>query len=100
MVKAIFIGIIFSFVVLVVVIGTNIYAQSDEVRERQQEQEQENTSVVNMTDKVKFFCIQVDVKGQIDQIKDKEEQQAQCKKFLDHVSIYELGELINKFVHK
>lgn len=97
MVKAIFIGIIFSFVVVVIVIGTNIYAQSDDVRERQQ---QENTSTVNMTDKMKFFCIQVDVKGEIDQIKDKEEQQSQCRKFLDHVSIYELGELINKFVQK
>jgi hypothetical protein len=42
--------------------------------------------------------IQVDIKGEKDQIKDKEEQQAQCKKFLDSVSIYELEELINKFV--
>jgi uncharacterized alpha/beta hydrolase family protein len=57
-----FYGIIVSFVVLVVivVIGTNIYAQSDESRERQQQQQQqENTSVLNMTDKMKFFCIQV-----------------------------------------
>jgi hypothetical protein len=99
MVKGIFIGITYPFVVLVVivVIGTNIYAQSDEDRERQQQQ-QENTSVLNMTDKMKFFCIQVDASGSIDQRKDKEEQQAQCKKFLDSVSIYELEELINKFV--
>ena len=93
MVKAIFIGIIFSFVVIVILIGTNTYAQSSEVMEKQQE----NTSIVNMTDEMKFLCIKIDVSGAIDQIKDKEHQ-AQCEEFLDNVSIYELKELIDKYL--
>jgi peptidoglycan hydrolase CwlO-like protein len=94
MVKAIFIGIIFSFVVIVILIGTNTYAQSSEVMKKQQE----NTSIVNMTDEMKFLCIQIDAsRSSIDQIKDKE-QQAQCKKFLDRVSIYEMRELIDTYL--
>ena len=88
---------IFSFVV--VVFGTNAYTQSDKVKERQQESEAipiAITEAVNMTDKMKYLCIKIDASGSIDQIKDKE-QKAQCKKFLDRVSIYEMRELIDKY---
>ena len=91
--------VMFSFVVVVVIgIGTNNTAQSDKVVS---EKQQKSTSVVvNMTDEMKFRCIQIDAIKGVDQIKDKEEQQAQCKKFLDNVSIYELKELIDKYIEK
>jgi hypothetical protein len=49
-----------------------------------------------MTDEMKYLCIQTDASGSIDQIKDKE-QKAQCKKFLDGISIFEMRELIDKY---
>jgi uncharacterized membrane protein required for colicin V production len=92
---------IFSFVVVVVVVfGTNAYTQSDKVKERQQESGVVPIAVTeavgNMTDEMKYLCIQTDASGSIDQIKDKE-QQAQCEKFLDRVSILEMRELIDKY---
>ncbi len=101
MTKGIFnVVVMFSFVVIVVVIGfgtNNTFAQSDKVVS---EKKQESIEVVvNMTDEMKFRCIQIDAKGGIDQIKNKE-QQSQCKKFLDNVSIYELKELIDKYIQK
>lgn len=50
-----------------------------------------------MTDEMKFLCIKIDVSGAIDQIKDKEHK-TQCEEFLDNVSIYELKELIDKYL--
>jgi flagellar basal body-associated protein FliL len=92
---------IFSFVVVVVVFGTNAYTQSDKVKERQQESEVVPIAVTeavgNMTDKMKYLCIKIDASGSIDQIKDKE-QKAQCKKFLDGVNIFEMRELIDKYL--
>jgi hypothetical protein len=90
--------IIIIFIV-VVVVGTNAYTQSDKFKERQQESEALPlvvTKVVNMTDEIKYLCIKIDASGSIDQIKDKE-QQAQCEKFLDRVSIFELKELIDEY---
>ena len=78
----------FSFIV-VVVVGTNAYAQFDKVKVRQQKSE-----AVNMTDKMKFICLQIDASSAIDQLKDKQ-YQAQCKKFLDKVNIYEMRESID-----
>ena len=52
-----------------------------------------------MTDQLKFRCIQIDASGAIDQIENKE-QQAECKKFLDNVSIDELKVLIEKYIEK
>jgi glutamine synthetase type III len=91
MIKTVFITIIFTYIVIVV--GTNnVYAQSDKSRERH-----ENTTLVaNLTDKMKYLCIKIDASGSIHQIQDKE-QQAQCKKFLDRVSIFEMRELIDKY---
>jgi hypothetical protein len=86
----------FIVIVIVIVIVTNTYTQSDEVMERQQQQQQETTKTVNIIDKMKYLCIEMDVKGEINQIKDKE-QQSQYKKFLDKVNIYEMRELIDKF---
>jgi hypothetical protein len=101
MIKTIFLVIVmFSFIVIV--IGTNniAYAQFDKSRERQEE----NTAVVveeeeevNLTDERKFLCLQIDAKNGIDQIEDKE-QQKQCEEFLDKVSIYEIRELIDKYL--
>lgn len=52
MIKIIFIVVVmFSFIV-VVVVGTNAYAQFDKVKVRQQKSE-----AVNMTDKMKFICL-------------------------------------------
>ena len=78
----------FSFIV-VVVVGTNAYAQFDKVKVRQQKSE-----AVNMTDKFHFICLQIDASSVKDQLKDKEHQ-AQCKKFLNKVNIYEMRESIN-----
>ena|GEM_PF-3382851 len=85
-----FIVVMFSFVVI---IGNNANTQSDKFKEKEQSA---LAAEVNMTNKMKFLCLQIDVNGKIDQIEDKE-QQAQCEKFLDNVSIYELNELIDKF---
>lgn len=52
-----------------------------------------------MTDEMKFICIKIDASSTTNQIIDKE-QQAQCKKFLDMVSIYEMSELIDKHIKK
>jgi hypothetical protein len=99
MIKAIFIFIIFSFVVI---IENNTYSQSDKVKERQYQESGAipivvTGAVVNMTDKMKFLCIQIDTSDSIDQI-DNKEQQTQCKKFLDRVSIFEMRELIDKYL--
>jgi hypothetical protein len=51
---------------------------------------------VNLTDQMKFRCIQIDASGAIDQIEDKE-QRAECKKFLDNVIMDELKVLIEKY---
>jgi len=56
------------------------------------------TEEVHLTDKMKYLCVKVDANGSIDQIKDKK-QQAQCKKFLDNVSVYEIRELIYKYIN-
>jgi hypothetical protein len=100
MITTIFILAIFSFVV---VFGTNAYTQFDKVMERQLESGlilvALATEAVNMTDEMKYLCIKSDASKSVEQIKDKE-QQAQCKKFLDGVSIYELKELIDKFLKK
>ena len=55
------------------------------------------TEPLNMTDEMKFLCIKLDVSGSIDQIKDKN-QQEECKRFLDLISIQELRKLIDKYV--
>jgi hypothetical protein len=91
--------VMFSFVVIV--IGTNnVFTQFDKVKEKQHHESGVisivATDAVNMTDEMKFLCIQTDASGSRDQIKDKE-QQAQCKKFLDIVSIYEMRDLIDKY---
>jgi hypothetical protein len=99
MLKAVFIVIMFfSFILLIVVETNNAYAQSGKFKER----EQENTlaaAAVNMTDKMKYFCLEIDAKDGIGQIQDKE-QQKQCEEFLDKVSIYEIKELIEKYKKK
>ena len=46
---------------------------------------------------MKFLCIKLDISGSIDQIKDKN-QQEECKRFLDLISIQELRKLIDKYV--
>jgi uncharacterized protein YlbG (UPF0298 family) len=78
----------FSFIVIVV--GTNAYPQSDKSREIHED------TTGNLTDKMKFLCLYIDANGEIDQIEDKE-QQAQCEKFLDKASIFEMKELIEKY---
>jgi uncharacterized protein YqfB (UPF0267 family) len=90
MITIIAIVAIFSFIVILV--GNKTYAQFDESMKRQ-----ENTlAVTNFTDQMKFRCIQIDASGAIDQIENKEER-AECKKFLDNVSIDELKVLIEKY---
>lgn len=90
MITIIAIVAIFSFIVILV--GNKTYAQFDESMKRQ-----ENTlAVTNFTDQMKFRCIQNDASGTIDQIEDKEER-AECKRFLDTVSIDELKVLIEKY---
>lgn len=81
----------FSFIVIAV--GTNAFSQSDKFQKWQES----TAKVVNMTDEMKFLCIKIDVSGAIDQIKDKEHK-TQCEQFLDNVSIYELKELIDKYL--
>jgi hypothetical protein len=102
MIRTIFIVAIFSFVVIVV-FGTNAFEQSNGVKERQQKSEliQIATTIVvaNMTDKMKYICLKIDAKGEIGQMEDKE-QKEQCKKFLNRVSIFEIKELINKYMEK
>jgi hypothetical protein len=101
MIKAILIVVvIFSFVVLVVIaLGINhAFAQFNKFKESRAIPIS-TTDLVNMTDEIKFLCIKMDASNAIDQIKDKE-QYAQCKKFLDVVSIYELKELIDKYFVK
>jgi hypothetical protein len=100
MIKAILIVVvIFSFVVLVIALGINhAFAQFDKFKESRAIPIL-TTDRVNMTDEMKFLCIKMDASNAIDQIKDKE-QYAQCKKFLDNVSIYELKELIDKYFVK
>lgn len=78
----------FSFIV-VVVVGTNAYAQFDKVKVRQQKSE-----AVNMTYNFHFICLQIDASSVKDQLKDKEHQ-AQCKKFLNKANIYEMRESID-----
>jgi hypothetical protein len=103
MIKTIFILIIFYFVFIIE--NNNAYLQSDKVKERQYQERggaiptaTTAEGVVNMTDEMKYFCIKIDASGSsIDQIEDKEHQ-AQCKKFLDRVSIYEMRELIDKYL--
>lgn len=73
--------------VFVVVFETNAYSQSEKAMERAA------TEVINMTERMKYSCIEMDIKGKLSQIVDKE----QCKKFLDKVPIFELKELINKY---
>ena len=90
MIKIIFIVVMLPFIVIVV--GTNnTYAQFDKYQERQES----TAEVVNMTDKMKFLCLQIDAKDGIDQIEDKV-QQKQCEEFLDKVSIYKLKDLIER----
>jgi flagellar biosynthesis/type III secretory pathway chaperone len=96
--------VIFSFIVVVVVVGTNAYAQFDKVKERLQHKSEvvpvsAGTEAINMTDEIKLLCIKIDASNAINQIIDKE-QQAQCKKFLDMVSIYEMSEPIDKHIKK
>ena len=100
MIKAILVVVvIFSFVVLVIALGINhTFAQFDIFKESRAIPIS-TTNLVNMTDEMKFLCIKMDASNAIDQIKDKE-QYAQCKKFLDNVSIYELKELIDKYFVK
>jgi hypothetical protein len=96
MIKTIFIVVMF-FSFIVIVVGTNnAYTHSDKFREG----EQESTlaaAIVNMTDEMKYLCLEMDAKDGIDQIEDKE-QQKQCEEFLDKVSIYEIRELIDKYL--
>jgi hypothetical protein len=92
--------VMFSFVVIV--IGTNnAFTQFDKVKEKQHQESGVisivATDAVNMTDEMKFLCIQNDASGSRDQIKDKEHK-TQCEEFLDNVSIYELKELIDKYL--
>jgi hypothetical protein len=94
MMKAILFIFIMSYFV-VFIIENNAYSQSDKVKERQyQERGGAAEALVNMTDKMKFLCIQIDASNTIDQLEDKE-QREQCKKFLDKVSIFEMSELID-----
>ncbi len=101
MIRTIFIVAIFSFVV--VVFETNVFEHSDGVKERQQEsgliQTVTTIAVANMTDKMKYICLKMDANGEIGQMEDKE-QKEQCKKFLNRVSIFEIKELINKYMEK
>jgi hypothetical protein len=93
MIKTVFIVVMFSFIVIVV--GTNnAYAHFDKSKERQVSIEE-----VNMTDKMKYLCLQIDAKDGIDKMKDKE-QQKQCEEFLAHVSISEIKDLIDKYQKK
>jgi hypothetical protein len=96
MIKTIFfLVVMFSFIVIV--IGTNnAYAQFDKSRERQEENT-EAPKVINLTDKMKYLCLHNDAKDGIHQMEDKE-QQKQCEEFLDKVSIYEMRELIDKYL--
>jgi hypothetical protein len=48
---------------------------------------------------MKYLCLQIDAKDGIDKMKDKE-QQKQCEEFLDHVSISEIKDLIDKYQKK
>ena len=99
MIKTIFFLLVVMFSFIVIVIGTNnTYAQFDKSRERQEENT-EAPEVVNLTDKMKFLCLHIDAKDGIDQMEDKE-QQKQCEEFLDKVSIYEIKELIDKYLEK
>jgi hypothetical protein len=101
MIKTILIvvAVIFSFVVLVIALGINhTFAQFDKFEESRAIP-LSTKDRVNMTDEMKSLCIKMDASNAIDQIKDKE-QYAQCKKFLDNVSIYELKELIDKYFVK
>jgi hypothetical protein len=98
MIKTIFsiVTMFSSFIVIVFGTNNNAYAQFDKPMERQEE----NTEViVNLTDKMKYLCLQIDAKDGIDQMEDKE-QQKQCEEFLDKVSIAEMKELIEKYKNK
>jgi hypothetical protein len=81
MIMSPFIGVVvFSFVVVIVVVidGTNTYAQSTKVKDKLQESEVASvvaaTEIANMTEKMKYLCIQIDASASKDQIKDKERQ--------------------------
>jgi hypothetical protein len=73
MTKGIFnVVVMFSFVVIVVIgIGTTNAFTQFKVMERQQES---TSVVVNITDEMKFKCIQIDAIRGTDQIEDKEQQ--------------------------
>lgn len=95
MIKTIFLVVMFSFIVIVV--GTNnAYAQFDKSREREQES---TLAAVNLTDKMKYRCLQIDASGLVNRIEDKEFKE-KCEEFLDHVSISEMKELIEKYKKK
>jgi uncharacterized protein YqfB (UPF0267 family) len=94
MIKITFILAIFSFIVILEE-NNNASTQLDESTKRQGN----ISTVANLTDQLKFRCIQIDASGAIDQIENKE-QQAECKKFLDNVSIDELKVLIEKYIEK
>ena len=95
MIKTVFVvAMFFSFIIVIVVGTNNTYAQFDKSRERQ---EGTLAAAVNMTDEMKYLCLQIDAKDGIGQMKDKE-QQKQCEEFLDKVSIYEMRKLIDKYL--
>ena len=97
MIKTVFIVVMFISFIIVIVIGTNnAYTQLDKSKEKQENAE---VAEVNLTDKMKFLCLQTDAKNGIDQMKD-EEQKKKCEEFLDKVSISEIKELIDKYMEK
>ena len=97
MIKTIFfLVVMFSFIIVIVIGTNNAYAKFDKSRERQEENT-EAPEVINLTDKMKYLCLHIDAKDGIDQMEDKE-QQKQCEEFLDKVSIYEIKELIDKYL--
>ena len=85
---------------LTVIFGINTYVQSDKIIDIQEVTSKvlvKEAEAVNMTDEMKFLCIKLDVGGSIDQIEDNN-QQEECKRFLDLISIHELRTLIDKYV--
>jgi len=65
----------------VVVVGTNAYIQFDKSRKKQQES---TSTVVDLTDKMKYLCLQINASCRVDQIEDKEFK-VKCEKFLNNV---------------
>ena len=63
---------------LVIIVGTNAYVQFDKSRERQQES---TSTIVDLTDKMKYLCLQINASCRVNQMEDKEFK-VKCEKFL------------------